>query len=77
MSRKCAAAADFRDAGVANITGRGLGGVGGIAVALCRLGAWAVIAQALIMELVSIIVLMRADPRRIAFHLTVRSCANC
>lgn len=59
------------------LLGKVVGGVAGIAVALWGLGAWAVIAQALIMEFVSIIVLMRADPRRIAFTLTVRSCASC
>ncbi|WP_085610338.1 MULTISPECIES: oligosaccharide flippase family protein [unclassified Pseudomonas] len=51
------------------LLGKVAGGVGGIAVALWGLGAWAVIAQALIMELVSIIVLMRADPRRIPFYI--------
>jgi O-antigen/teichoic acid export membrane protein len=51
------------------LLGKVCGGVGGITVALWGLGAWAVIAQALIMEFVSIIVLMRADPRRIAFYI--------
>jgi O-antigen/teichoic acid export membrane protein len=51
------------------LLGKVAGGVGGIAVALCGGGAWAVIAQALIMEWVSIIVLMRADRRRIAFAI--------
>lgn len=51
------------------LLGKVVGGVAGIAVALWGLGAWAVIAQALIMEFVSIIVLMRADPRRIAFYI--------
>ncbi|MBV4484945.1 oligosaccharide flippase family protein [Pseudomonas sp. SWRI153] len=51
------------------LLGKVVGGVAGIAVALCGLGAWAVIAQALVMEFVSIIVLMRADPRRIAFYI--------
>ncbi|WP_159811783.1 oligosaccharide flippase family protein [Pseudomonas sp. 18058] len=54
------------------LLGKVVGGVGGIAVALWGLGAWAVIAQALIMEFVSIIVLMRAEPRRIAFHIDLR-----
>lgn len=51
------------------LLGKIVGGFAGIAVALWGLGAWAVIAQALIMEFVSIIVLMRGDPRRIAFHI--------
>lgn len=51
------------------LLGKVAGGVGGVAVALGGLGAWAVIAQALIMEFVSIVVLMRADPRRIAFYI--------
>jgi len=51
------------------LLGKIVGGFAGIAVALCGLGARAVIAQALIMEFVSIIVLMRADRRRIAFHI--------
>ncbi|WNF53345.1 oligosaccharide flippase family protein [Pseudomonas sp. SG20052] len=51
------------------LLGKVFGGVAGIAVALWGLGAWAVIAQAVIMELVSIIVLMLGDRRRIAFHI--------
>ncbi|WP_219094866.1 oligosaccharide flippase family protein [Pseudomonas sp. UMAB-40] len=51
------------------LMGKVFGGVAGIAVALWGLGAWAVIAQAVIMELVSIIVLMLGDRRRIAFHI--------
>lgn len=51
------------------LLGKIVGGFAGIAVALAGLGAWAVIAQAVIMEFVSIIVLMRADPRRIAFYI--------
>jgi O-antigen/teichoic acid export membrane protein len=51
------------------LLGKVLGGAGGIAVALWGLGAWAVIAQALLMELVSIIVLMLGDRRRIAFNI--------
>jgi O-antigen/teichoic acid export membrane protein len=51
------------------LLGKVAGGVGGIAVALCGGGAWAVITQALIMEWVSIIVLMGADRRRIAFAI--------
>ncbi|XHF34001.1 oligosaccharide flippase family protein [Pseudomonas chlororaphis] len=60
---------NFRMLASRTLLGKVAGGVGGIAVALWGLGAWAVIAQALIMELVSIIVLMRADPRRIPFHI--------
>ncbi|MBV4518792.1 oligosaccharide flippase family protein [Pseudomonas sp. SWRI74] len=60
---------DFKTLASRTLLGKVFGGVGGIAVALWGFGAWAVIAQALIMELVSIIVLMRADPRRIAFHI--------
>jgi O-antigen/teichoic acid export membrane protein len=51
------------------LLGKILGGVGGIAVALWGFGAWAVIAQALIMELVSIVVLMLGDRRRIALYI--------
>jgi O-antigen/teichoic acid export membrane protein len=60
---------NFRMLASRTLLGKVFGGVGGIAVALCGLGAWAVIAQALIMEFVSIVVLMRADPRRIAFYI--------
>ena len=51
------------------LLGKVFGGVGGVAVALLGLGAWAVIAQALIMEFVSIIVLMLGERRRIPFHI--------
>ncbi|VVN78609.1 oligosaccharide flippase family protein [Pseudomonas fluorescens] len=60
---------NFRMLASRTLLGKVFGGVGGIAVALWGFGAWALIAQALIMELVSIIVLMRADPRRIAFYI--------
>ncbi|MGH8386264.1 MAG: oligosaccharide flippase family protein [Pseudomonas sp.] len=60
---------NFRMLASRTLLGKVCGGIGGIAVALWGLGAWAVIAQALIMELVSIIVLMRADPRRMAFNI--------
>jgi O-antigen/teichoic acid export membrane protein len=60
---------NFRMLASRTLLGKVCGGVGGIAVALWGLGAWAVIAQALIMEFVSIIVLMRADSRRIAFYI--------
>lgn len=60
---------NFRMLASRTLLGKVCGGVGGIAVALWGLGAWAVIAQALIMEFVSVIVLMRADPRRIAFYI--------
>lgn len=51
------------------LLGKVLGGVAGIAVALWGYGAWAVIAQALIMELVSIVVLMLGDRRRIPLYM--------
>lgn len=54
------------------LLGKVLGGVGGIAVALWGFGAWAVIAQALIMEFVSIVVLMLSDRRRIAVYIDWR-----
>lgn len=60
---------DFRTLASRTLLGKVSGGVCGIAVAMWGLGAWAVIAQALIMEWVSIIVLMRADSRRIAFYI--------
>ncbi|VVP81982.1 hypothetical protein PS918_02388 [Pseudomonas fluorescens] len=60
---------NFKALASRTLLGKVCGGVGGIAVALWGWGAWAVIAQALIMEWVSIIVLMLADPRRIAFHI--------
>ncbi|WP_460164023.1 oligosaccharide flippase family protein [Pseudomonas sp. S2_F03] len=60
---------DFKTLASRTLLGKVCGGVGGVAVALWGLGAWAVIAQALIMEFVSIIVLMRADRQRIAFHI--------
>ncbi|CAI8977501.1 Polysaccharide biosynthesis protein [Pseudomonas sp. IT-347P] len=60
---------NFKALASRTLLGKVVGGVGGIAVALWGLGAWAVIAQALIMEFVSIVVLMRADPRRIAFYI--------
>jgi O-antigen/teichoic acid export membrane protein len=60
---------DFKTLASRTLLGKVCGGVGGVAVALLGLGAWAVIAQALIMEFVSIIVLMRADPRRMAFYI--------
>jgi O-antigen/teichoic acid export membrane protein len=60
---------NFRALASRTLLGKVCGGVGGIAVALWGLGAWAVIAQAVIMEFVSIIVLMRAEPRRIAFYI--------
>ena len=60
---------DFKTLASRTLLGKVVGGVGGIAVALWGLGAWAVVAQALLMEFVSIIVLMRADPRRIAFYI--------
>ncbi|KNH28972.1 polysaccharide biosynthesis protein [Pseudomonas syringae] len=49
------------------LLGKVAGGVGGIAIAFWGYGAWAVIAQALIMEFVSIVVLMLGNRRRIAF----------
>lgn len=58
---------NFRMLASRTLMGKVFGGVAGIAVALWGFGAWAVIAQAVIMEWVSIIVLMRGDRRRIAF----------
>ncbi|WP_397448287.1 oligosaccharide flippase family protein [Pseudomonas sp. NA-150] len=49
------------------LLGKVAGGIGGVLVALWGFGPWAVIAQALIMEFVSILVLMRGDRRRIPF----------
>ncbi|MBZ9781541.1 oligosaccharide flippase family protein [Pseudomonas sp. REP124] len=46
------------------LLGKIFGGVAGIAVAFWGFGAWAVIAQALVMEFVSIVVLMNGDRRR-------------
>ncbi|MFJ2484745.1 oligosaccharide flippase family protein [Pseudomonas sp. NPDC087639] len=60
---------NFKTLASRTLLGKVFGGVGGIAVALWGWGAWAVIAQVLIMEFVSIIVLMRSDPRRIAFYI--------
>lgn len=51
------------------LLGKVAGGVGGVAVALLGLGPWAVIAQALIMDCISAVVLMRNDPRRIPLHI--------
>lgn len=56
---------NFRMLASRTLLGKVFGGVAGIAVAFWGLGAWAVIAQALVMELVSIIVLMNGDRRRI------------
>ncbi|MDQ3204311.1 MAG: oligosaccharide flippase family protein [Pseudomonadota bacterium] len=63
---------NFKMLATRTLLGKVLGGVGGIAVALWGFGAWAVIAQALIMEFVSVIVLMRGEPKRIAFHIDTR-----
>lgn len=51
------------------LLGKVAGGGTGIAVALLGFGPWAVIAQALIMDLVSMVVLMRGDRRRIPFAI--------
>ncbi|BCX68693.1 oligosaccharide flippase family protein [Pseudomonas izuensis] len=56
---------NFRMLASRTLLGKVLGGVVGIAVALWGGGAWAVIAQALVMEFVSIVVLMVGDRRRI------------
>ncbi|WP_433765958.1 oligosaccharide flippase family protein [Pseudomonas putida] len=56
---------NFRMLASRTLLGKVFGGVTGIAVALWGLGAWAVITQALVMELVSIVVLMNGDRRRI------------
>lgn len=47
------------------LLGKVAGGSAGIGVALLGFGAWAVIAQALIMDLLALVVLMRGDRRRI------------
>ncbi|WP_426201261.1 oligosaccharide flippase family protein [Pseudomonas sp. TWP3-1] len=49
------------------LLGKVAGGSAGIVVALLGFGAWAVIAQALIMDLLALVVLMRGDRRRIPF----------
>ena len=51
------------------LLGKVVGGGTGIVVALLGFGPWAVIAQALIMDLVSMVVLMRGDRRRIPFAI--------
>jgi O-antigen/teichoic acid export membrane protein len=56
---------NFKRLASRTLLGKIVGGVGGIVVALWGLGPWAVIAQALIMEFVSIVVLMNGDRRRI------------
>jgi O-antigen/teichoic acid export membrane protein len=60
---------NFKTLASRTLLGKIAGGVGGVGVALMGLGAWAVIAQALIMEFVSIVVLMAADRRRIALRI--------
>jgi O-antigen/teichoic acid export membrane protein len=62
---------NFKALASRTLLGKIAGGVGGVGVALMGLGAWAVIAQALIMEFVSIVVLMLADRRRIALRIDV------
>jgi O-antigen/teichoic acid export membrane protein len=54
------------------LLGKVAGGVGGVAVALLGFGPWAVIAQALIMECISTVVLMRSERQRIALHIDPR-----
>jgi len=49
------------------LLGKVAGGVGGVAVAMLGFGPWAVVAQALIMDGVSTLVLMRSERRRIPF----------
>jgi O-antigen/teichoic acid export membrane protein len=56
---------NFRLLASRTLLGKVLGGLGGILVALQGGGAWALIVQALIMELVSLLMLMRNDPRRL------------
>ncbi|WLG88191.1 oligosaccharide flippase family protein [Pseudomonas cucumis] len=51
------------------LLGKVAGGVGGIAIALWGFGPWALIAQVLIMEFVSVVVLMLGNRRRIAFYI--------
>ena len=56
---------NFRLLASRTLLGKILGALGGILVAWQGLGAWALIAQALIMELVSLLMLMRSDRRRL------------
>lgn len=56
---------NFRLLASRTLLGKVLGALGGILVALQGGGAWALIVQALIMELVSLLMLMRNDPRRL------------
>ena len=56
---------NFRLLASRTLLGKVLGALGGILVALRGGGAWALIVQALIMELVSLLMLMRNDPRRL------------
>ncbi|MGE8150076.1 oligosaccharide flippase family protein [Pseudomonas vancouverensis] len=60
---------NFKRLASRTLLGKIAGGVGGILVALWGFGPWAVIAQALIMDMVSTAVLMLADRRRIAFRI--------
>lgn len=60
---------DFKRLATRTLLGKVVGGVGGIVVALLGYGPWAVIAQALIMEAVALLVLMRADRRPMPFAL--------
>lgn len=60
---------NFRLLASRTLLGKVAGGFGGVGVALLGFGAWAVIAQALIMECVSTLVLMRGDRRRIPLHI--------
>src|SRR5690606_11357623 len=54
---------NFRLLASRTLLGKILGALGGILVAWWGLGAWALIVQALIMELVSLLMLMRSDRR--------------
>src|SRR5690606_39474237 len=54
---------NFRLLASRTLLGKILGALGGILVAWQGLGAWALIVQALIMELVSLLMLMRGDRR--------------
>jgi O-antigen/teichoic acid export membrane protein len=60
---------NFKTLASRTLLGKIVGGVGGVGVALMGLGAWAVIAQALIMEFVSVVVLMLCDRRRIPMRI--------
>lgn len=63
---------NFRLLASRTLLGKILGTLGGVLVALQGLGAWALIAQALIMELVSLLMLMGSDRRPLPLALERR-----